>query len=121
MGLVGVLLTTGAFAQGNFLQAKIPFEFVVGGNTHPAGNYGFSVSQKFVEMKSQESGKTVPLGYLTRIAADRTAAGTARISFDVQQGQHFIEAIWPDSGDGYLISTVKGEHSHEVVRMKMKK
>lgn len=117
LGLLGVLLST-AFGQGNFLQTKVPFEFVVGGQTFPAGNYDFSVSNKLVTMKSKDTGKTVDLGFMTRIAVDNTAAGNARISFDVQEGKHFIEAIWPAQGDGYLINTVKGEHTHDIVRSK---
>ena len=116
LGLLGVLLSTAFGQEGNFLQAKIPFEFGAGGKTHSAGNYDFSVHNKFVTMKNKDTGKTVDLGFLTRIAADNTATGKARISFDVQEGKHFIEAIWPAQGDGYLIHTVKGEHTHEIVR-----
>jgi hypothetical protein len=117
LGLLGVLLST-AFGQGSFLQAKIPFEFVAGGKTLPAGTYDFSVSNKFVEMKNHDTGKTLSLGYLTRIAGDDTTAGRARLSFDVQQGKHFVEAVWPDKGDGYFLHSIKGEHTHEIVRMK---
>jgi hypothetical protein len=115
LGLLGVLLST-AFGQGNLLRTKIPFEFVAASKTFPAGNYDFAVSDHFVQMKNLDTGKTVSLGFLTRMAADNTAAGKARISFDVQEGKHFIEAIWPDQGDGYLVHTVKGEHTHEIVR-----
>jgi hypothetical protein len=117
MGLLGVLLTT-AFGQGNVLHAKIPFEFAAGANTLPAGNYDFSVSNRAITIKNTETGKSFDLGFLTRIAADKTAMGTARISYDVQEGKHSIEAIWPAQGDGYLVQTVKGEHTHEIVRSK---
>lgn len=117
VGLLAVLLPS-AFGQGNVLHATIPFEFVANGKTLPAGSYDFSVSNKFVTMKNVDTGNTVELGFLTRIAADETASGRARISFDVQGDKRFIEAVWPQSGDGYLIHTVKGEHTHEIVRSK---
>jgi hypothetical protein len=118
LGLLGILLAS-AFGQGNLLEAKIPFEFVAGSKTLPAGNYDFGASGNLIRMNDHDTGKTVALlESLTRIAADMTATGTARISFDVQEGRYFIEAIWPEHGDGYLIHTVKGEHTHEVVRLK---
>ncbi len=116
VGLLGVLLATG-FAQQNFLQTKIPFEFVAGGRTFPAGTYAFKVSNGLVEVKDDATGKIVAqLVPMTRIAVDKTATGAARISFDVQDGRHFIEAIWPGREDGYLLHTVKGQHTHEIVR-----
>lgn len=117
VSLLGVLLAT-AFGQGNILHAKIPFEFVAGGNTFAAGNYDFSVSNKLVTIKNADTGKIVELGFLTRIAADESGKGTARITYDVQGGKHSIEVIWPERGDGYLVGTVKGEHTHAVVRPK---
>jgi hypothetical protein len=115
VGLLAALLTT-AFGQGSSLRLKIPFEFVAGGKTLPAGNYQFSVYNNLVQMKSLDTRETLSLTFLTRIAGDNTANGKARISFDVQEGKHFIEAIWPDQDDGYLVHVVKGEHTHEIVR-----
>ncbi len=117
VGLLGVLLAS-AFGQGHFLQTRIPFEFVAADQTFPAGLYDFNVSNNAVTMKNHDTGKSVALGFMTRIAADKTAKGTARISFDVQEGKHFIEALWPAQGDGYLLHAVKGEHTHEVIRSK---
>ena len=115
--LLAVLLTS-ALGQGTFLHARIPFEFVAGGQTFPAGNYDFSVSNSAVTIRNMETRKSLEFGYLTRVAADNTAPGAARISYDVQEGKRFIEAIWPSNGDGYLIHTVKGEHTHVIVRLK---
>lgn len=44
-------------------------------------------------------GRSCKPPFLTSIAADKTAKGTTRISFDVQDGMHFIEAVWPEEGD----------------------
>lgn len=117
VGLLGVLLAT-AFAQDLFLHATIPFDFVAEGKTYPAGTYDFSASGNFVQMKNHDTKNSVQIKYLTRIATDETAAGRVRISFDVQGGKHFIEALWPERGDGYFFSHVKGEHTHEIVRSK---
>jgi hypothetical protein len=116
LGLLAILLST-AFGQRGVLQTKIPFEFVAGSHTLPAGDYNFSATDRFVQIKNVDTGKTVSVAYITRIAADRTATGKARVSFDVQEGKHFIEALWPgQDGDGYLVHSVKGKHTHETVR-----
>ncbi len=116
-GLLAILVST-AFGQASFLQAKIPFDFVVAGKTLPAGSYEFRAVNNFIQMRNQETGKTLEFGAVTRLAVDKTAEGTARISFDVQEGKHFIEAIWPAQDEGYLFHTVKGEHTHEIIRSK---
>jgi hypothetical protein len=119
VGLLGILLAT-AFGQGKLMQADIPFEFVAHDTTLPAGNYEFNVSSNnnSIQIRNTDLGKIVELAVVTRLAADRTAGGTARISFDVQEGKHVIEAIWPVTDDGYLLHTVKGQHTHEIVRSK---
>jgi hypothetical protein len=119
VGLLGVLLATTAFGQGRyFLQTRIPFEFVAADKTFPAGKYDFRLSDHSVEMTNHDTGKHFSLPFLTSMAADKTAQGTARISFDVQDGKHFIEAVWPENSDGYLIRKVEGEHTREIIRSK---
>jgi hypothetical protein len=113
-----VVFLASAFAQGNLLQAKIPFDFVVGGKTLPAGNYEFkAANHNYIQIRNLETGKVVQLQSVTRLAADKSS-GTARISFDVQEGKHFIEAIWPEQDEGYLLHSVKGQHTHDMVSSK---
>ncbi len=115
--LLGLMLATAVGQNGQpRLQAKIPFEFWASGKAFPAGNYSFTVSNpKMITMTNQETGEAVYLRLITRIAAEKSPASKPKISFDVQQDKHFIEALWPDGDDGYLLHTVKGEHTHKVV------
>ncbi len=115
--LLGLMLAT-ALGQNSqpTLQAKIPFEFWASGKTFAAGNYSFSVSNETIKMTNQDTGEAVFLQLMTRLAAEKSPASTAKISFDVQQDKHFIEALWPDSDDGYLLHAVKGEHTHKIVK-----
>jgi hypothetical protein len=113
LGLLGLLVAS-AFGQGNILQAKIPFDFVVNGKTLPAGNYDFSVNDRLVQIKNHDTGNIVALGYLPRIAADKTAQGVPKISFGMKDDKHFIQAIWPAQDDGYLVQKTNGESLHEV-------
>ncbi len=122
VGLLAILAST-ALAQGPFLTASIPFEFVIAGKAFPAGDYDFKMAgpdDRFVQMTNHKNGAVVAsIMPITRIAAEKhQPAGTGRISFDVREGKRFIEAVWPASGDGYLLHAVKGEHSHEIVPVK---
>ncbi len=121
VGLLAILAST-ALAQGPFLTASIPFEFIVAGKTFPAGDYDFKVAgpeDHFVQMTSHKTGAMVAsIVPITRIAADKDQTGNGRISFDLRDGKRFVEAVWPASGDGYLLHAVKGEHTHEIVRVK---
>jgi hypothetical protein len=119
LGLVGILLAS-AFGQSNILRASIPFEFVVSNLTLPAGDYEFRVTgDQFMKITNVGTGATVAMVMpLTRLAAEKMAAGTGKVSFDVREGKHFIEAVWPSEGAGYLLHATKGEHTHEIVSMK---
>jgi hypothetical protein len=88
--------------------------------TLPAGDYEFRVTgDQFMKITNVGTGATVAMVMpLTRLAAEKMAAGTGKVSFDVREGKHFIEAVWPSEGAGYLLHAIKGEHTHEIVSMK---
>ncbi len=112
--LLGVFLSA-AFGQESIVRVKVPFEFVAGGQTLPAGSYTFSVSYDAhtTTIRNLDTGKSLTTLYIAQTRFDEQASGRAGISFDVQYGTHFVRAIWPDQGDGYLIHEVKGEHTSE--------
>lgn len=120
LGLLAIFAST-AFAQGAFLTANIPFEFVVSGKTFPAGDYDFRMTgpgEHFLQMSNHHTGAVIATVVpITRIAAASHEPGTGRVSFDVTDGKHFVEAVWPATGDGYLLHAVKREHTHEVVQL----
>jgi hypothetical protein len=97
------------------LQANIPFQFLAANRTFSAGNYSFKLSRDIVQMTNRDTNESVYLPLLTRIA-EMKLSGTAKISFDVRDGKHFIEALWPGDEDGYLLHTVKGEHTHQIIK-----
>ncbi len=115
LGLLA-LLAVSAYAQGPIVNAKIPFEFVASGKTLPAGNYAFTVNGDHLMMKNADTGALTFATVLTRIAGTPESK-QVRVTFDVSGGKHFLEAVWPGTGgDGYLIHTVKGQHTHDTVQ-----
>ncbi len=110
------LLAVSAYAQEGLVNAKVPFEFVVSGKTLPAGNYVFKLSTDRLTVQNKDTGTIAAAMVMTKIAATAESKAVG-ITFDVSNGKHFIEAVWPMAGgDGYLIHMVKGEHTHEVVK-----
>ncbi len=116
--VVVVMMLTAGFGQATtpILTVNIPFEFIASGKTLPAGQYSFKLSGHGVQMTNHGSNEAVYLPLLTRIAADKMAGQGGKVSFDVRDGKHFIEALWPAGEDGYLVHTVKGQHGHDVVK-----
>jgi hypothetical protein len=115
--LLCVLMAT-AFAQdsplSSKLQANVPFGFVADGKMFPAGHYTFEISGGRVQITNDARNESFSLPSLDRIA-DKSITRTAQISFEVQDGIPFIEALWPGIEDGYLLHAVKGKHIYSVV------
>ncbi len=112
------LLLVAAFGQeaprNSKLQANISFGFFASGKMFPAGHYTFQISRDRVQMANDGANESISLPSLYRIA-DKSIAKTAQISFDVQNGIPYIEALWPGGEDGYLLHAVEGKHIHQVV------
>jgi len=103
LGLSVVLLAS-AFAEGDFMQVQIPFEFFAGKKMCPAGTYIFGDMHngQLMTIRNAKTGETVMLPTITRIDRRDTAL-PMRISFAVKDGVHVIEAVSPAYGDGYLL------------------
>ncbi len=115
LGLLA-LLAVSAYAQEGVVNAKVPFDFVVSGKTLPSGNYVFTLNSSRVTVRNKDNGNIVAAMVLTKIAGSKESKAVG-ITFDVSNGKHFVEAVWPVAGgDGYLIHMLKGEHTHEVVK-----
>jgi hypothetical protein len=89
-----VLLGAGinALAQDpDRVVAKIPFEFVVGTKTLPAGTYTvghFSSASKGLLIKSDSNGE-----FVLPIYADDAPGGPAKLTFEQVGGRHFLSKV----------------------------
>jgi hypothetical protein len=115
IGFLGLLVCS-VQAQ-TVLKANIPFEFIAGETTFPAGTYEFKPSQNFafMEVQNTETGKSALLQILTRLGT--ADMGPSRISFDKVGEKTILESVLPVGDDGYLFLATKEKHTHRIVKL----
>jgi hypothetical protein len=115
IGFLGLLVCS-AHAQTLF-EANIPFNFIAGETTLPAGTYDFKPSEDFLFMQvlNKDTGKSVLIPVLTRLGTGDT--GPARITFDKVGGKTILESVLPVTDDGYLFQITKEKHTHRTVKV----
>ncbi len=92
LSVILVVASATIFAQEKAvtLRANIPFDFVVNGETNPAGEYDFSLGTSGVLKVQSRSGKTM---FFLQFSSDDQWAGAPNISFVRMEGTHFLSAI----------------------------
>ncbi len=115
IGLLAILAVM-AYAQHPVIKANIPFDFVAAGIALPPGTYDFSTNDDgtALEVRNSATGKAIMVPVITRLAGESGAADN--VTFDDVQGKKFLEVVWPTQGDGYLLHTTQGKHTHQTVK-----
>jgi hypothetical protein len=122
ISLLTILAVAGSLSAvgqaGTNLLADIPFSFVVGTKTLPAGQYEFQPSNNELEMivRNQRTGESVLLPVLTRLGprSDRDA----EVVFDVAANQHYLAELHVPGIDGFAFKAAAGKHTHVGVKAK---
>ena len=93
---LGLLMTVSATqAQGPGVRAYVPFDFVVGTQVLPAGEYVVSregAVNQAISIRSTEGHGTILATTQTCVAA--TPAKSAKLVFHVVGGRYFLSQIW---------------------------
>jgi hypothetical protein len=102
IGCLFVLAVSGFAQDGEGVVVKVPFEFVAGAKTMPAGMYSvrrvsFDSHSGLIIRSENESALLLP------IVVDRTSAGQATISFE-RQGDRYILSRLATPGGVYTIA-----------------
>src|SRR5260370_14127605 len=101
MLMIGVALafvTTVAPAYGQsslHTVAKIPFEFVIGGKTLPAGEYGVAGiegNSQLVRIQSKEDNQSAVR--LTTVITSASAPSTGKLGFHRYANQYLLTQVW---------------------------
>jgi hypothetical protein len=102
--------------------SRIPFEFVVGEKTFPAGEYRVTEqhhSMPVLRMQSTDGKLHTALTPITRLARQHQGdAPKASFVFDIVGETHILSEVWLSGEDGYLLRGTEEEHRHEVVDVK---
>jgi hypothetical protein len=91
--LVVLIMATAAHAQqAATLSATVPFNFVVGDRTYPAGDYLFRNSGSLIKITNPEQGKTEMT--LSNACESLRPSTDSRLVFDRMGGYFFLRKIW---------------------------
>ena len=96
-----VLVTGSLCAQSVGLVADIPFDFVVGDKTLPAGQYMIHpmTANESIVMLSSSDLKTAMLIAPCDCASEATPQQQSKLIFKVSGGRYFLWQIWTEGSD----------------------
>jgi hypothetical protein len=120
----GVLATlaASAYAYDPLVEGKVPFAFVAGNATLPAGSYEIGITDpttNILEIRNQDTSKTWLVPYVTRLSA--RGDEKSLLVFDVQGNNKYLSELFAPPEDGFSIEGARGMHTHETVGVQRKK
>ncbi len=99
-GLVLLVGFTPAFAQSSATaRFDIPFEFVIGDITLPAGDYTVNYEVKTALLQIGKTGKSVSAIVLTGPTQSKEAADGTRLLFNRHGAKYFLSQMWVSGND----------------------
>ena len=107
--LAGVLLVfAGARANAsgsNFMEVKVPFPFVVKGQTFPAGQYMVEEQANGTSLLLRGEKGNHAVTFLTTIRASRQEpAGTdPALTFTRSENQYWLSSVWESGSEGWKV------------------
>jgi hypothetical protein len=111
LGVAACLCTTPASAQVSMMRMEIPFGFLAGDHTLPAGTYRVTVDQDFRRVRFDNvDDMNVWLVRMSTATEGRPAKATApgTLRFARYDGQYFLISVWrPGERDGNRVGTSK--------------
>jgi hypothetical protein len=123
VAFVVLTFTPFAFAQGSVsaLIAKIPFEFTVGKQALPSGDYRVVIRPEdapTLRLLSVDGKTAVTFMAITRLASQHTGdAPKASLVFDTIGEKRFLSEVWVNGSDGYLVLATRAAHTHALVEV----
>ena len=98
MAVLAVVLAAPVSAQTITVKASVPFDFVVGGHTMPAGDYVVSTLANFgvLQVVNAAGGITPIFTTINAVSGPLDSAG-ASLTFHRYGGDYFFAKIWDGS------------------------
>jgi len=118
--VVLALVVTATIAPAQVLSrgvvADVPFAFMVGGKSLPAGTYKFTPGNDLAKVivtdaRGRDSAMTLVVTRITQRSED-----SAAVVFDVAGAEHYLAEIYVPGIDGFLVPCAPGDHTHVVVK-----
>jgi cytochrome c553 len=99
-------------AQGMLIE--IPFQFLVGSQTVPAGTYTFSVDSFGLVLQSGTSGQLHAM-IITRLTGPPGFLQGGSAVFDKTGALPILSEVWVPGSDGFLLHSIPKNHSRDVL------
>ena len=115
VALAAVMTGFGMAQSGQPLKASIPFEFIVGQTTLPAGDYtvGSQFGSPFLHIS--DSQHHVKATVLTNTDNAPANASESRLVFRVHGTKHYLASTWDGSlGEGREVKETRREREMEI-------
>jgi hypothetical protein len=119
--LVTLVLVAGfAFAQPA-QKVSVPFKFMAGSSTLPAGTYYFATQASATRMEVRDASQKVVsmIPVITRLAKSGKAANSTRLVFDTVGEERYLSEVWMAGADGFLVRATAEKHEHALVPPEM--
>ena len=95
MAALAVVLAAPVPAQTIALKASVPFDFVVGGHTMPAGDYAVSTVKNLVVFRVlNAAGDITPTFTITNAVSGPLDSAGASLTFHRYGSDYFLAEIW---------------------------
>jgi hypothetical protein len=116
LGLVLLISTVALGLAQEKVRADIPFSFIAGTKTLPAGTYTFQDAEQGTAMlvRSVKTGEANAVGVLSRLGPRSTRE--SEVVFDVVGNDHYLAEVHMESTDGYAFRAAPGKHTHVGVK-----
>ncbi len=117
LGLVALVAFVSAQAAER-VHADIPFPFIVGKQTFPAGQYQIVKGDKedLIQIQSMKKGPAADILVITRLGSEiHTTPNDSHIVFDKVGDAYYLSELWLPGEDGYLLHVTKEQHTHRTV------
>ena len=87
-----LVLISPAFAQVRIIQADVPFDFIVGNRTMPAGEYSLALNGSGSLRVSKTSGNEIT--GITAVQVAGSVDATPRLLFHRYGDRHYLVEVW---------------------------
>jgi hypothetical protein len=102
---VVVLFVAAGFAQSRTIKADVPFEFSVGQNTYPAGQYW--IMQIAPHILALRDGNNAFVALAMTQPMSSLSTFNPKLRFEIKDGRTALSEVWSDGATGYKLPVSK--------------
>jgi hypothetical protein len=115
VAVLAVVFIGGTWAQAQAPLTKIGFGFFASGREFASGKYAVDVTAAGkVSLKAEKGKAAVEITPLKSLGPNPSLKAP-KLVFEVVGADRFLAEVWLPGHDGYLVGSVSGDHTEQVV------